>query len=145
MPDCAEVADEVVGPNFTLSSTAIRASIATHISRRGSRKSSAVAAPPVVIRLYGPNLDSLRAKAREVADTVKGLPGVADLQVEPQVEILQLEIEVRQDAASRFRLHAGDVRRAVTTLVKGTKVGEIFEDQKIFDVAVWAFQASGPI
>jgi Cu/Ag efflux pump CusA len=30
-----------------------------------------------------------------------------------------------------------DVRRAATSLVQGTKVGELYEDQKLFDVVVW--------
>ncbi len=36
--------------------------------------------------------------------------------------------------ARSFGLTPGDVRRAATTLVTGTKVGEVYEDQKIFDV-----------
>ena len=46
-------------------------------------------------------------------------------------------MRLRPDAAPRFGLTPGDVRRAATTLVKGTKVGEVYEEQKIFDVVVW--------
>jgi Cu/Ag efflux pump CusA len=49
----------------------------------------------------------------------------------------QLEVRLKPDAAAAFGLTAGQVRRAATTLVRGTKVGEVYEGQKIFDVAVW--------
>jgi len=159
----AEVADEVVGPNFTelwisldpkvpyepavarIQSVVdgypgLYRDLLTYLKERIKEVIGGGSAA-LVVRLYGPNLDVLRAKAREVARAVSQVRGVADLQIEPQVEIPQIEIEVRQDAASRFGLHAGDIRRAVTTLVKGAKVGEIYEEQKIFDVAVWGVPA----
>ena len=49
----------------------------------------------------------------------------------------QIEVTLRPERAERFGLTAGDVRRAVTTLVQGTKVGEFYEDQRFFDVVVW--------
>ncbi|MGH9723108.1 MAG: efflux RND transporter permease subunit, partial [Bryobacteraceae bacterium] len=159
----AEVADEVVGPNFTElwisldpkvpyepaiariqgvvdGYPGLYRDLLTYLKERIKEVISGGSAA-VVVRLYGPNLDTLRTKAREVAQSMGQVQGVADLQVEPQVEIPQIEIDVRQENASRFGLHAGDIRRTVTTLVKGAKVGEIYEDQKIFDVAVWGVPA----
>ena len=52
----------------------------------------------------------------------------------------QLEVRLRPEAAARLGLTPGDVRRSATTLVKGTKVGEVYEDQKIFDVVVWGVE-----
>ncbi|HTD68205.1 MAG TPA: efflux RND transporter permease subunit, partial [Candidatus Limnocylindria bacterium] len=39
--------------------------------------------------------------------------------------------------AANFGLTPGAVRRAATTLVKGVKVGEVYKEQKVYDVAVW--------
>ncbi len=44
---------------------------------------------------------------------------------------------MRQEAARRFGLTPGRVRQAATTFIQGTKVGEIYDNQKIFDVVVW--------
>ena len=41
-----------------------------------------------------------------------------------------------RDRAQPSGCPPGDVRRAATTLVQGTRVGEIYEDQKVFDVVV---------
>ena len=52
----------------------------------------------------------------------------------------QLDVRLRPEAAARLGLTPGDVRRAATTLVKGAKVGELYREQKIFDVFVWGVE-----
>jgi Cu/Ag efflux pump CusA len=155
----AEVADEVVGPNFTelwisldpkvpYEPTVARIQevvdgypglyrdVLTYLKERIKEVLSGGSAA-IVVRLYGPNLEVLRDKAQEVGRALGDVPGLANLQVEPQVLVPQLEIAVRQEAAQRFGLNSGDIRRAAVTLVRGTKVGEIYEEQKIFDITVW--------
>ena len=95
----------------------------------------------IVVRLYGPDLETLRVKAQEIGVAMKDVEGVIDLKVEPQVLVPQIEIRFKPEAADRFGLTPGDVRRAATTLVKGTKVGELYDEQKIFDVVVWGTEA----
>ena len=56
----------------------------------------------------------------------------------------QVEARVRRDAAQCLGLTPGDIRRAATTLIKGAQVGEIYEDQKIFDVVVWGEEKLRP-
>ncbi|MCA9255644.1 MAG: efflux RND transporter permease subunit, partial [Phycisphaerales bacterium] len=62
--------------------------------------------------------------------------GVADLHVEQQTLVPQINVRLKPDAATLFGLTAGHVRRSATTLLQGRKVGEIFERQMVFDVAV---------
>ncbi len=155
----AEVADEVVGPNFTelwisldpkveYDSTVARVQeivdgypglyrdLLTYLKERIKEVLTGAGAS-LVVRIYGPNLDGLREQAAAVGKAMSTISGVVDLKVEPQVLVPQLEVAVRPEAAERFGLGPGDIRRAITTLIKGTKVGEVYEDQKIFDVVVW--------
>lgn len=155
----AEVADEVVGPNFTelwisldpevdYRTTVARVQgvvdgypglyrdLLTYLKERIKEVLTGASAT-IVVRVYGPELDVLRAKAQEVAAAIRDVPGVADLKVEPQVLVPQVDVRLRPESASLHGVSPGAVRRAVTTLVKGTKVGEIYEGQKVFDVAVW--------
>ena len=80
----------------------------------------------------------LRTKAKEVNDALAGIPGIADLKVEPQTEIPQIQVEVDLEAAQRYGLKPGDVRRAASVLVAGEEVGDIFRDGKAYDVPVWS-------
>jgi len=156
----AEVADEVVGPNFTelwisldpkvdYHSTIAKVQsivdgypglyrdLLTYLKERIKEVLSG-GSGAIVVRLYGPNLDVLRAKAAEIGAVIAEVDGVTNLQVEPQVEIPQVEVRVKPEVALRFGLTPGDIRRAAMTFVRGTKVGELYEDQKIFDVTVWS-------
>ena len=154
----AEVADEVVGPNFTelwisidddadYTATLARVQevvdgypglyrdVLTYLKERVKEVLTGASAT-IVVRIFGPELETLRAKAHEVAAAIEGVPGVVDLKVEPQVLVPQIDVRLRAEAARRFGLTSGRVRRAATTLVRGAKVGEVFAGQRIHDVVV---------
>ena len=66
------------------------------------------------------------------------LTGASTRTVELQVEIPQIKVEVNLDAANRYGLKPGDVRRAAATLIAGEEVGDIYRDGKAYDVQVWS-------
>ncbi len=159
----AEVADEVVGTDFTelwisidrdveYAPTMARIQevidgypglyrdVLTYLKERIKEVLTGASAT-IVVRTYGPDMAVLREKAQEIGRIISEIDGVADLKVEPQVLVPQIKVRLRPEAAANFGLTPGDVRQAATTLVKGTKVGEVYEEQKIFDVAVWGAEA----
>ena len=91
----------------------------------------------LVVRVYGQDLAVLRSKAEEVRRLVAGVDGTTDEQVERLVEEPTLEIEVDLDRAKEIGIKPGDVRRAAATMLSGIQVGNLFEEQKVFDVVVW--------
>jgi Cu/Ag efflux pump CusA len=159
----AEVADEVYGPNFTelwisidedvdYDETVAKVQEAvdgypglyrdllTYLTER-IKEVLTGASGAIVVRIYGPNLEELRANAQDVAAVMGEIDGVTNLKVEPQVLIPQIVIDFKPESAAQFGLSPGDVRRATTTLIRGTQVGEIFEEQKIFRVVVWGSES----
>ena len=90
----------------------------------------------VVVRIFGPDLERLEVKADELADRLAAIEGIDDLHVQHQTLIPQIEIEFKPDAAAVFGLTPGDLRRVTETLLTGRKVGELYEGQKVFDVVV---------
>lgn len=155
----AEVADEVVGPNFTelwisldpdvdYGTTVekiqevvdgypgLYRDLLTYLRERIKEVLTGASAT-LVIRIYGENLDILRQKAEEVKAAISDTDGVIDLKVQPQVMVPHVEVHFRPEAAAQFGLTAGEVRRVAELLMKGIKVGEFYEDQNIFDVVVW--------
>jgi Cu/Ag efflux pump CusA len=91
----------------------------------------------IVVRIYGPELDVLRRQAAEVNQLLAGIEGVVDLHTELQVDIPQIEIEVDLAKAQHYGIKPGDVRRAQAAMMASIEVGDIYIDQKAFDVAVW--------
>ena len=91
----------------------------------------------LVVRVYGADLSKLRNTADDVASMLSTVGGVLSPRVEPQVTQPTLQIEVNLAAAQRHGLRPGDVRREATTLISGLPVGNLYEEQKVFDVVVW--------
>jgi CzcA family heavy metal efflux pump len=155
----AEVADEVVGPNFTElwisldPSVDYEATVAkiqgivdgypglyrdllTYLRERIKEVLTGASAT-VVVRVFGADLERLQAQAQSVSAALAAVEGVVDLKVQAQVLIPHVEVRFRPDRAAIFGLTPGEIRRPAATLVQGTKVGEFYEDQQLFDVVVW--------
>jgi Cu/Ag efflux pump CusA len=96
---------------------------------------------PIVVRVYGNNQETLAAKANEVGAAVGKIEGIKDLQVEVPVSEPTLEVEVDLDKAGQFGVKPGDVRRTAAYLLAGVEVGQLYYDQKIFEVVVWGTPA----
>lgn len=92
----------------------------------------------IVVRVYGHELDILREKALEVEAALASIDGVDSAQAVMHPEEPQVEIEVDLAKAEAHGIKPGDVRRQATTLLSGILVGNLFEEQKVFDVVVWA-------
>ncbi|MBB3349681.1 efflux RND transporter permease subunit [Sphingomonas sp. BK069] len=155
----AEQADEVVGPNFTelwisLDENAdydasvkrikevvegypgLYRDVLTYLRERIKEVLTGAGAT-IVVRIYGPDQTELRAAGARVRDAISGIPGVSDLKLESQVLVPQIRIRPRPAELARLGLTAGEVRRQAQILVAQAKVGEIYRDQRAFDVAVW--------
>ena len=91
----------------------------------------------LVVRIYGENPDVLNAKADEVRGLLAGVDGVARANVDRPLQEPTLEVEVDLARAQAAGVKPGDVRRAAATLLGGITVGNLFEQQKVFDVVVW--------
>lgn len=91
----------------------------------------------IVVRIFGPELDVLYAKAEEVRQGISEIEGIVDLHTELQVLVPQIQIEVDLVKAEQYGIKPGDVRRAQSAIMASIEVGDIYIDQKAFDVAVW--------
>lgn len=93
---------------------------------------------PIVIRIYGQDLATLRELAANVEEELSHIDGLTDLHVELLVDVPQLEIEVDLDAAYENGLKPGDIRRQVAFLIAGIEVGDIHTTSRTYDVQVWS-------
>jgi Cu/Ag efflux pump CusA len=91
----------------------------------------------VTVRLQGLERNTLRREAEKVKEMLTSVPGLRNVRVGSQAQAPEVEIEVDLAAAGRVGLKPGDVRRAAATVFAGLEVGNLFEQQKVFDVVVW--------
>ena len=93
---------------------------------------------PIVVRIFGPDLEVLRHKADLIRDVIAQIEGIAEPIVEFQESVPQVQVEVNLAAARRFGVKPGDVRRASATFLESEEVGDIYRGGRAYDVHVWS-------
>jgi HME family heavy-metal exporter len=90
----------------------------------------------IAIKLFGPDLATLRTKAGEIRDAMAGVPGIVDLLVEPQVGVPQVQINMNRQAAAAVGLRAEDLAETVDTAFNGHVASQVLEEQRTYEVLV---------
>jgi CzcA family heavy metal efflux pump len=96
----------------------------------------------IVVRVFGPDINVLSQKAEEIAAKMGGIDGIIDERVEQIEQIPQIEVEVDVDAARRYGITPGHVRRQSSVLLASEEVGDIFAGGKAYDVHVWSIPSA---
>lgn len=92
----------------------------------------------LTVRVFGPDVTKLRTEADKVAGILGKIDGVETAKVDAPVMEPTLDVEVDLAKAEQLGVSPGEVRRAAATMVSGITVGNLFDEQKIFDVVVWS-------
>jgi CzcA family heavy metal efflux pump len=90
----------------------------------------------IAIKLFGPDLQVLRTKGKEIENQMAGIEGVVDLMVEPQVGVPQILISINREAAAAVGLTAADIAETVDTAFQGHIAGNVLEDHRTYDILV---------
>ncbi len=90
----------------------------------------------IAIKIFGEDLDALRAQADALRSRLAGIPGLADLEIEKQVLAPQIKVRVDAAAAARYGVPAPQVLAALQNLVEGERVTQIVEGNRRFALVV---------
>jgi CzcA family heavy metal efflux pump len=113
----------------------VSVSVGQPISHRLDHLLSGIRAQ-VAVKIFGQDLDALRAKAEEVRQVMAGVPGIVDLQVEQQTLIPQLQVRLKREEAARLGVQPGAMAEQLEKAFNGVVVGQVLEGQRTFDVLV---------
>lgn len=105
------------------------------IGHRLSHMLSGVSAK-IVVKIFGPDLAILREKGSQVRDIAKTIPGLTDVNLEPQVAIPQIKIEVDRERALAYGIQPGSLNEQVSALLGGKALAELREDQRTFELVL---------
>jgi len=92
----------------------------------------------ITVRIFGPDLETLRDKAHQVHAALKGIKGLVDLRTELQVDVPYIRVDPDLEKAAKYGLKPGDIRRAAATIVAGDEVSDLHVDNKVYDVIAWS-------
>ena len=88
----------------------------------------------IAMKIYGPDLQTLRTKAAELQHLIKDIPGLVDLQVEQQGLVPQAKLQLLREEAGRYGIGVGELTSKLELAFAGRVVSQVREDQKIFDL-----------
>lgn len=97
---------------------------------------------PVVINIFGDDLDQLDAKAEEIAGVLKAVPGGKDVVVKSPPGAPRLTVKLRPERLTRFGYRPVEVMEAVQTAYQGAVVAQSYQGNRVSDVAVILDEAS---
>ncbi len=90
----------------------------------------------IAIKLFGTDLNTMYRTANQIRESVAGIPGVVDLNVEQQVEVPQLQIRPRQEMMARYGIPQNALTQFVETAIAGKRVAEVYENNLNYDLVV---------
>jgi len=97
---------------------------------------------PIVVNVFGDDLDELDAKAKEIAGVLGTIPGHADIQVKSPPGSPQITIRLRPDRLTEFGFRPVEVLEAVETAYQGAVVAQTHRGNQVADVSVILNEAS---
>ncbi len=90
----------------------------------------------IAIKIFGDDLNILRAKASEVRNLVKDVEGIADLQMEQQLLIPQIHVNFDRDKARQHGVMVGEAAEHAELAMQGQTVTKIIDGNRLFDVVL---------
>jgi cobalt-zinc-cadmium resistance protein CzcA len=90
----------------------------------------------LAVKLFGPDLDVLEAKADEMKAVMEKIPGVKDLGVQRDTGQPSLNFTVDRAACARWGINVADVQDAIQTAVGGNAVTQVLKGEEVYDLVV---------
>jgi cobalt-zinc-cadmium resistance protein CzcA len=90
----------------------------------------------IVIKVFGPNGDELRAQTEKVLRTISDIRGVGRAYIDRAGQVPQLQIEIDREKCARYGLNVADIQDVIETALGGKEATEVWEGERRFGVAV---------
>ena len=90
----------------------------------------------IAIKLFGTDLNRMYLLGNQIKEAVEDVPGIADLNVEQQIERPELKIVPRREMLARYGITLPEFAEFVSVAMGGETVSQVYEEGKSFDLVV---------
>ena len=88
----------------------------------------------LAVKIFGPDIDTLKAIASEVEAVIREIPGAADVQKDQITGTPQVRIRIRRDALAQYGVQVEDIHETIRMAIGGETISQVFEGMKRFDI-----------
>ena len=90
----------------------------------------------IAIKLFGDDLNRMFTLGNDIKGAIQDIPGIADLNVEQQIERPQLIISPKREMLAKFGISLPEFSEFVNVCLAGETVSQVYEKGKSFDLTV---------
>ena len=90
----------------------------------------------IAVKVFGSDLNEMFRIGNRIKEAVEGVEGVADLNVEQQVERPQLKIIPRREVMAKYGVTMPEFADMVNVLLAGEAVSQVYEGRRVFDLTL---------
>lgn len=92
----------------------------------------------IAIKLFGTDLDKMFLLGNQIKAAIEGIQGIADLNVEQQIERPQLQIVPNREMMAKYGITPSEFNDMVEVYLAGKVVSQVYEGNKVFDLTLKA-------
>ncbi len=92
----------------------------------------------IAIKLFGDDLNKMFAIGQDIKQKISGVDGIADLNLEPQIERAQLQIIPRRDMLAKYGITMAEYKEFIDVALAGRVVSQVYDQGKVYDVTLKA-------
>ncbi len=89
----------------------------------------------LVVKVYGEDFKETRRIAEDVLSTLNKIPGSADLAIDQEPPLPQLQIIANRDRIAQYGLNVADVADLIEVALGGKAISQIFIGNKVYDIS----------
>ncbi|HTS02610.1 MAG TPA: efflux RND transporter permease subunit, partial [Thermoanaerobaculia bacterium] len=89
----------------------------------------------LVLRVFGRDFSEMRRVAGALAGALGKIPGAADVAVDQEPPLPQLQIDVDREAAARLGINVADISDLIEIGVGGRAIAPLFVGERVYDIA----------
>lgn len=90
----------------------------------------------IAIKLFGTDLNKMHEIGKRIKTSIQDVKGIADLNVEQQVERPQLRIEPKREMLAKYGVTLPQFADMVNVMLGGEAVSQVYEGNKSFDLTL---------
>ena len=90
----------------------------------------------IAVKIFGTDLNEMYRIGNRVKAAVEGVEGIADLNVEQQVERPQLKIVPKRDVMAKYGVSMPEFADMVSVLLAGEPVSQVYEGRRVFNLTL---------